>query len=169
MKKNSFFRDLLEVIIAVAVISFILLKFIVMPCQVNGKSMFPTLKEGYRTYSFIISRNIGINRFDICVVDTKTEDNEKLLVKRIIGMPNETIEYKNNVLYIDGVETDEDFLGDDVYTDDFVVTLKEDEYFCMGDNREVSKDSRFYGPFKKNAILATKMFVLYPFSEIGFK
>jgi len=167
-KQNSFIKDILEVVISVAVITFVLLKFILMPCQVHGTSMVPTLYENDFVYSFIISKNIGINRFDICVVDTKLNEQDRLLVKRVIGLPNETIEYKNNRLYINEEYVKEDFIIDK-YTEDFKIVLGEDEYFCLGDNREVSRDSRYYGAFTSDEILATKMFVLYPFNHIGVK
>ena len=168
MKKKSLLKDILDVVLGVAIISFILLKFILIPCEVNGTSMYPTLKDEDRGYSFIITRKLGINRFDICVIDPLSVTEEKLLVKRVIGMPNETIEYKDNILYIDGVAYDETYLHD-VVTQDFKVKLGNDEYYCLGDNREVSKDSRYYGPFTSEEIVATKLFVFYPFENLGVK
>lgn len=167
-KEKSFIEDILEVIIAVAIISFILLKFVLMPCQVNGSSMYPLLQDKEYGYSFKITRNISINRFDICVIETEKEGKERLLVKRVIGMPNETVEYKNNQLYIDGELIKEDYLKD-VNTEDLKISLGNDEYFCLGDNREVSKDSRYYGPFNGNKIVATKFFVIFPFNKFGVK
>ena len=83
-------------------------------------------------------------------------------------MPNETIEYKDNKLYVNGEYIAEDFLSD-VTTDDLRIVLGEDEYFCLGDNREVSKDSRYYGAFSKNDIDSLKMLVFYPFTEFGVR
>ena len=165
-KKDSFLKDIIETIIAVILICFILVKFVMIPCQVEGKSMIPTLAEGDHCYSFIITRNIGIHRFDICVVNV--DDEDKLLVKRIIGLPNETIEFYDNKLYVNGEYVSENFLHD-TNTKDFEITLGDDEYFCMGDNRDISKDSRFYGPFKENDIVSTNIFVLYPFDRFGVK
>jgi len=168
MKKVvSFFKDILESVLIALVIVFICFKFLFMSAIVDGSSMYPTLEEGDRGYSFIITRNIGINRFDICVIDT--DKNEDLLVKRIIGLPNETIEYKDNVLYINGSEVDEYFLNDDVYTSDYSIVLGDNEYLCLGDNREVSRDSRYYGPFTKEEIKSTHYFVYAPLSKIGMK
>ena len=165
-KKDSFLKDIIETIIAVILICFILVKFVMIPCQVEGKSMIPTLAEGDHCYSFIITRNIGIHRFDICVVNV--DDEDKLLVKRIIGLPNETIEFYDNKLYVNGEYVSENFLHD-TNTKDFEITLGDDEYFCMGDNRDISKDSRFYGPFKESDIVSTNIFVLYPFDRFGVK
>lgn len=113
---------------------------------VNGESMYPTLQDG----------NIGIakrttisdiNRYDIVIV--KTED--KYLIKRVIGLPGEDIEYKNNKLYINNIESNDDF---SYLTEDFKTSVGEDEYFCVGDNRQNSLDSRMLGNFKTNKIKA---------------
>lgn len=128
--------------------------------------MYPTLHDGDKGFSFIITRNISINRFDICVIDP--DDVDYLLVKRVIGLPNETIEYKDNKLYVNGEYIKEDFLSN-AYTYDFKVTLGEDEYYCLGDNRENSNDSRHYGAFSKDEIKSTKFFAYWPFSDFGMK
>lgn len=127
--------------------------------------MYPTLHDGDRGFSFIITRNINIERFDICVVDG--DDIDYLLVKRVIGLPGETIEYIDNKLYVNGEYIEEDFLSQEVNTYDFSITLGENEYYCLGDNRENSNDSRHYGAFKKEEIKSTKFFIYYPFSDFG--
>lgn len=163
---GSFIKDLLEVIIVSIIIVFLCFKFVFISAQVDGTSMYPTLIEGDRGFSFVITRNIGIKRYDICVI--RPENSKRLLVKRVIGMPNETIEFKDNVLYINGVKQNEDFLTD-TYTEDLIVTLADDEYYCLGDNRVVSKDSRYYGPFKEEQIISTGYFVFFPFDRFGIK
>ncbi len=167
--RKKLLLNIFETIIISAIISFVMLNFIVLPCKVYGKSMVPTLNDGDYGWSFIISKNLDIKRFEICVINTHAgEKKDKLIVKRIIGLPNETVEYKNNKLYINGEYIEENFIND-TFTNDFVVTLKNDEYYCLGDNRSISKDSRYYGPFKKEDIVSTNMFVIYPFSEFGVK
>lgn len=163
---KSFLKDFLEIMIVSLIIVFVCFKFVFISAQVDGISMYPTLHDGDRGFSFVIKRNIKIERYDICVIES--DKTNHLLVKRVIGLPYETIEFKNNVLYINGVKQNEDFLSD-VYTQDLIVTLKADEYYCLGDNRTISKDSRFYGPFKKDQIISTGYFVIYPFDRFGNK
>lgn len=128
--------------------------------------MYDTLEHGDRGFSFIITRNIKIKRFDICVIDSDKCHN--LIIKRVIGLPNDKLVYANNKLYINGEELREEYLNGAI-TEDFEIQLKDDEYFVMGDNRQVSNDSRYYGTFKKDEIVATNFFVFYPFNRIGFK
>lgn len=165
-KLKGFLKDLLEAFIIAIVIVVLLFKFVLMSVEVSGSSMVPTLCSYERGISFIVTKNIGINRFDICVI--KSDKTSDFLVKRVIGLPNETIEYIDNKLYVNGEYVKEDFL-DNVYTGDFTYTLSEDEYYCLGDNRSVSRDSRYYGPFKKDDIKATHVFIYYPFSLAGYK
>lgn len=165
MKKKSLLFDIVEVILATVIVTFLLIKFILIPCKVDGSSMFPTLMEDDFGYSFVVSRNMGLNRFDIVVIKT----DEKLIVKRIIGMPNEKIEYIDNKLYINGEYMETDFLADDVYTNDFSYQIGDNQYFCLGDNRSVSKDSRFYGPFDESRIISSHIMVFFPFSNFGYK
>ncbi len=166
MKKNAF-TDLLWFFVKALVLVVILINFVFIPCVVNGSSMNPTYEEGEYGYSFIITKRLGISRFDTAVIKADSNSTEKLLVKRVIGLPGETVEYKDNKLYIDGKYYEEEFLGD-VTTNDFKVSLAENEYYCLGDNRNVSRDSRFYGPFEGSQIVSTHLFVLFPFEDFGY-
>ena len=166
MKIKSFLIELLKTLLTSIVIVFVLVHFILMPCMVQGTSMFPFLHDGDYGFSFIISRQLGIHRFDVAVIDVPDAEN-KLLVKRVIGLPNEKITFKENKLYVNDEYIEEPFLETDVLTKDFEVVLGEDEYFCMGDNRSVSRDSRYYGAFSGKDILSTKLFVIYPFRDFG--
>lgn len=116
--------------------------------SISGNSMYPTLKDKQVVR---VSKIKEISRFDIVIA--KKHDNY-LIVKRVIGLPNEKIEYKDNHLYINEKPVTESFI--DLYltkTEDFTYTLKDDEYFLLGDNREYSTDSRELGAFKKEKLL----------------
>lgn len=112
---------------------------------VSGESMEPTLSDGN---ILIASKHFSLDRFDIVTIHTN--DQNKSIIKRVIGLPGETVEYKDNKLYIDNI------LIVDTYgcgeTTDFKVTLNNNEYYCLGDNREHSRDSRSYGPFTMDSI-----------------
>ena len=144
-KVIDFIKEISVYIIIVVVI--VLLKiYVISPIRVNGTSMDPTLKNG----DIMILNKIGyritkIKRFDIVVIKYKDE----LLIKRVIGLPGEKIKYENNTLYVNDKALDEEF--DKTYTYNFSIkeigstTVPEDSYFVLGDNREVSKDSRSIG------------------------
>lgn len=108
---------------------------------VSGESMNPTLHDG----QFLLAEKHidNLERYDIIIANVG-----KPIIKRIIGLPGETVEYKDNILYINGQPT-EDKYGSG-YTHDFKVELANNEYYCLGDNRENSMDSRYYGPFTKD-------------------
>ena len=139
-------------------------KFIVSPIKVNGTSMMTTLHDGDIMILNIIGYRFDeINRFDIVVVD---EGNE-YLIKRVIGLPGEEIEYKDNQLYINGKKVKENY-GSQV-TEDFKVKVKKNSYFVLGDNRTNSLDSRHFGSFKKDRIIGKTSLIIFPFNRFGEK
>lgn len=148
--------------LVIILIVILIRTFIATPIIVNGESMYPTLDGG----ELMILRKYDTNykRFDVVVVSKVVEGDN--LIKRVIGLPNETIRYKNGILYInDEVISDEFAYGE---TNNFQeITLGDDEYFVMGDNRAVSLDSRIIGVIKKNEIEGKTNLVLFPFNKIG--
>lgn len=171
--------DFLKLLVFWFLIFLVLTKFLVNPIQVIGDSMHPTLVDHERGFSSIISKHFEIERFDIVVVKAPGDPNDHW-VKRVIGLPNETISCKDDVLYINGKAIEQNFLDEvyvekekkiyGVFTRDFgPITLGEDEYFLMGDNRNHSTDSRSVGAFSKEDITSVGIFVYFPFSEFGGK
>ena len=172
--------------------------FLWLPVKVDGHSMHPTLSDGEH---LIVLDHTKINRFDI-VVAKETEDGQtKEIVKRVIGMPGDTITYNDDTLYINGKEVDEKYLDEykqafdddqlqdiyaynslfqelaekaDAFTTDsdgnteFTVKVPKGEYYLMGDDRIVSKDSREVGTFPKSSIVGEVKFRFWPLSKIGF-
>ena len=168
---SMFFQSVPEFVVALVLI---MINFVIRPIQVRGSSMYPTLQNGSLGVSNLLGYNLdGIKRFDIVIV--YLEDKKEYLVKRVVGLPNETVAYIGGKLYINGEMMEEDFLDQnyrDSYEGSFMedvapVTLGSDEYFCLGDNRPHSTDSRYYGPFAGDKILSKGVFIFYPFSAVG--
>ena len=153
-------RSLVPYIIIIVVVVFIR-TFIITPVKVNGTSMYPTL-EGNEI--MLLNKLADIDRFDIAVLQLEGEDSN--LIKRIIGLPGETVEISENQIYIDGELLDDPYGYGITYNID-PVTLGDDEYFILGDNRIISLDSRSFGKIHRSEIKGTTNFIMYPFGKIG--
>lgn len=135
---------------------------------VNGNSMKDTLhNKDFMILDKMTYRFHEIKRFDIVVVQV---GNQKL-IKRVIGLPGEVIEYKDNELYVDGEKVEDHHSNRITYDFDLhLIDLKRipnDTYFVMGDNRTDSLDSRSFGVVKRKQILGKTSFVLFPLSRFG--
>lgn len=153
-------KELIPYVIIIVVV-ILVRAFIITPVRVDGSSMDKFLQDG----NILLLYRLGkIDRYDIVVLDERAD--EEIIIKRVIGMPGETIEIKNNKIYIDGEEIEDDFAYGE--TSDYEkTTLKEDQYFLLGDNRLISKDSRTFGPINKSDIKGVTTVRLYPFNKIG--
>ena len=150
--------------IIILIVVLLVKSYVITPIAVNGDSMFPTLEDN--DIMILKKYDKKIERFDIVVVSY----NNKYLIKRVIGLPGETIKYENNKLYVNGEYIEENFL-DKATTEDFELTGKipQEYYYVMGDNREISYDSRSIGAFSIKKILGKTNYTLYPFQRIGNK
>ena len=161
------FKNILSYVLII-VIAVLIKLYVFSPIRVNGTSMIPTLYDGNIMILNEIGYHLnGLERFDIVVVNS---DNEKI-IKRVIGLPGETVEYKDNKLYINDKEVYENFKHAD--TKDFklsdinVDVIPENYYFVVGDNRGNSKDSRIIGLVSSKQIMGKTSFIVYPFDRIG--
>lgn len=156
------FRELIPYALVIIVVVLIR-TFLVTPIKVNGTSMVDTLQHGDTMILNKIGMKInGIKRFDIVVIETE----ESYLIKRVIGLPGETIEYKDGKLYINDKEYKDPYYKDN--TLDFErKKIPKDCYFVMGDNRGNSIDSRIIGTIKEKTILGTTKLIIFPISDIG--
>lgn len=182
----------IKVFVVSAIVILLFVNFVAHPVRVDGRSMYPTLKDGEFGFTNVggVLLN-GVERGDIVVVTMEEEGQKTHWVKRVIGLPGDTVSCVNDVVYINGKVLDETKYIDPDYRQSLVdkfgyfnkvpnadntnvvefeeVKLKDDEYYVMGDNRPYSKDSRYVGPVKKSQIFAKKMLVLLPISDIGVK
>ena len=149
--------------------------FLGRPFTVSGASMYPTLHNGDR---MVLSKVGDIHRFDVVILEAPDENVE--YIKRVIGMPGDTVEMKSGVLYINGKKVDQPFINTEalvkqtVFMDDFTLEsltgeskVPEGKYFVLGDNRGVSKDSRMIGFIDRSAIEGKAVFTIWPFGRIG--
>ena len=136
--------------------------FLFTPIVVDGESMVPTLLGN--EIMVLKKYDTDYERFDIVVVNKSVEGDN--LIKRVIGLPGETISYQNGSLYINDKVMEDTYAFGETYDFD-TVNLGEDEYFLMGDNRQISLDSRSIGIIKKREIEGTVGIVLYPFNKFG--
>lgn len=135
--------------------------FIATPVKVDGDSMYNTLNDNDIV---LLSKLSSIDRFDIIVL--KENDNNATIIKRVIGMPGDKVKIRNNKIYINNkIIEDEYAYGETSDYDE--ITLGDDEYFVLGDNRLISKDSRYFGAIKKSDIKGKAVFRLFPFTRFG--
>lgn len=160
--KNIIKEIIPYIIIVLAVI--LLRTFIVTPVKVNGQSMYDTLSGNE---IMLLFKMTDINRYDMVVADLVIDgQKDDTLIKRVYGLPGETIKCENGTLYIDDHKLEDEFAYGS--TNDFdSITLKENEYFLLGDNREISKDSRVFGPVLRENIEGVTDIIIWPLNKFG--
>lgn len=165
---KQFVKDLIITVIAVVFV----VTFIVQPTTVDGESMQPTLYNHDQLLLDKVSHwFIGYNRDDIIVFPYLYEEN-KYYIKRIIGLPGETITIKDGSVFVNNIKLEESINAESISETGstiFPVVVPKNSYFVLGDNRNHSKDSRFtdVGFIKEKDILGKAFIRLYPFVRIG--
>lgn len=182
-KTSNFKKEILsyiKIIVITAVVVFGCKQFLFAPIKVQGASMYPTYHD---KDIIIVSKTSKIERFDQIVFQSPVED--ELYIKRVIGLPGDKVEMKDDVLYVNGKAYKEDYVNrqtDDPnqlrITENFTLEqlvnekeVPEGMYFVLGDNRLKSSDSRHYGLISEDAVYGESKLILYPFSHfhIGSK
>lgn len=165
---NRFLRE--NGLFILTIIAMILLRvFVFTPFLVDGPSMNYTLAHEDR---LVGTQIFNIDRFDIVILDSPTEEG-KQYIKRVIGLPGDTIASQDDVIYINGEPIEETYLSQETLanntdTVDFEpITIPDGEYFVMGDNRNHSFDSTEFGPIPGESINAEILFRFWPFNSIG--
>lgn len=130
-------------------------------------------KEYILTNIIAVKLNLPINRGDVIVFKSPT-DEDKDFIKRVIGLPGDSVMIEGGYVFVNGKQVNEDpYLDDDVRTygggyiaDGETITVPEGQYIVMGDNRPFSSDSREWGPLKKEDIIGKSFFVYWPVNEM---
>jgi signal peptidase I len=169
-------KFVLELLVIVSVTTYVF-RNLAIPVKVDGDSMYPTLHND--DTGLINATHISetdIKRFDIIVL--YSEQLDKRIVKRVIGLPGDTIEYIDDKLYINGEFYEEPYLDKEymttakttynstAFTKNFKVEVEVGKIFVLGDNRLRSKDSRVLGAFSYDDIVGKKGVILFPLSNM---
>lgn len=174
IKKENFFKEIFKFALFAAIIVLPIRLFIAQPFIVSGASMDPTFANGqYLVVDQISYRFENPKRGDV-IIFKYPNDKKRFYIKRIIGLPSETINIQNGRILItrkDGTRspiTKESYINPVLDKGDLMAfTLKNDEYFVMGDNRTMSSDSRIWGAVKNTLIIGKPFLRLFPITKIG--
>lgn len=176
---GNFFLDVVETVVVALSIFLIVYLFLMQPHQVNGQSMHPSFKDGeYLLTDKISYRFKTPQRGDVVVFKAPPAAQCPKgagcdFIKRIIGLPGETVEVLNNQILINGQPLTEAYIGSGVitqagaYTQNGPVKVPEGSYMVMGDNRPHSSDSRAWGPVSEDLIVGKVFFRYWPPAAIG--
>jgi len=171
---GAFFLDTLEVIVFAVGIFFFIYLLIMRPHKIDGQSMMPNFFNG----EYLLTEKVSYytrnpERGDV-VVFTPPVSNLDEYIKRVVALPGETITLRNGRVYINGELLNEPYIAGDVYTNDgsFLAEGEDykvpaDKYFVMGDNRQNSSDSRYWGPITKKAMSGRAWVIYWPLKLIG--
>lgn len=182
LKQNSNYNEslgrfVLEIIIMMAVligIYYLIFSFVLSNETVSGPSMQPTFESNDQV---IAVRHFTLKRNDIVILKAPDEKNA-LYIKRIIGLPGDMVTSKNDKLYINGKQVSEAYLNNSLkkaankngtlYTNNFTLKKRVPKncYFVMGDHRNVSKDSRYFGFVKRSAIVGKVKLRYWPLNQL---
>jgi len=171
-KLGAFFMDILEVIVLAVGIFLIVYLLILRPHKIKGASMEPNFPDA----EYLLTEKVSYykndpQRGDVVVFKPPISEDE--FIKRIIGLPADTIMVLNGRVFINDSELKEDYIKVDTNASTFLsegekYTVPTGNYFVMGDNRSHSSDSRSWGPITKKVIAGKAWVIYYPFNLGGF-
>lgn len=179
VRPASIIKELLIYAILIVVCIWVVPEYVIQRTVVSGDSMVDTLQNGDSLLVDKVSyRFSDPERYDIIVFYPKGRDVEEYYVKRIYGLPGETIQIKNNEIYVNGEKIPDEYGYDEMLSYGMAeepVTLGPDEYFVLGDHRSISLDSRFPykdeqdgpGPVKRENIAGKAVLRIWPINSFG--
>lgn len=166
--RSGVLRWLRDVLVSTAVSVFIIV-FVYQPVKVEGTSMMPGLDDQERIFiNKFIYRWEPIERGDV-VVFRYPQDPSKSYIKRVIAMAGDKVRIKDGQVYVNGRELYEPYVRPS-YRDDRSYpesTVPADSFFVLGDHRNMSQDSRDFGPIPHDAVYGKAVFVYWPFDKVG--
>ena len=163
---GTLIQELVLTFLPALVLALLINQFVAQTTYVLGQSMEPNLHDDQHLLIEKLSYRFGIpKRGDVVVIDV--EHAEIPLIKRVIGLSGETVEVRSGQLYIDGLAIDEPYLSDVFQRDYGPTTVPEGHIFVMGDNRNNSNDSRYFGAVLLNKVLGRAWVSYWPLEDAG--
>ena len=138
--------SLVKIVVIAVVFALVFTNFIIINAEVPSGSMRDTIWEGDRLFGFRLAYKFSEPKRGDIIIFKFPDDETQNYVKRVIGLPNDIVQIKNGRVYINGEELDEPYIKDYILDDGETYTyiVPEDSYFMLGDNRNNSKDSRYW-------------------------
>jgi signal peptidase I len=164
------FLDISQAILFFVVILLGLYMFVIQPHEVTGSSMYPTFKDKELVLSYLLDVDMhNIKHGDVVVFHAPTEE-DKLYIKRVIGLPGDRVALRNGIVYLNGEKLDEsEYLDASVATyggsylsEGKEITISSGKLFVMGDNRQYSSDSRAWGMLSYSKLIGRSMLRFWP-------
>jgi signal peptidase I len=173
-KKESFIKETVKFAIIALIIVIPIRKYVAQPFIVSGASMDPSFASGQYLIVDQLTYHISDPKRDDVIIFRYPNNPSTFFIKRIIGLPGETLTMDSGKVTIINKENPEGFLLQENYitkehrtSDSFTIALGETEYFVMGDNRPQSSDSRSWGPLESKYIIGRPFLRLMPVSQIS--
>ncbi len=174
-KIYSFLTDTIQTILLAASVFLVIYIFLFRPFQVSGQSMFPNFRDREYILTNLISLKFEpLKTGDVVVFKAPPPNADKDFIKRVIGLPGDTVELKNGYVYLNNQKLDESaYLAPSVRTyggaflaNNQKITVPPGHYFVLGDNRPESSDSREWGYVSQSELIGKSFFVYWPASEM---
>ncbi len=171
-KKNSIV-ELIKFAVIAAIIVIPIRTFVAQPFIVSGNSMVPTFHDKEYLIVDELSYHIRDPHRGEVIVFKYPKDTTKYFIKRVVGLPGETLKFKGSEITVVNEQNPNGFTLDQSYiqnksNDSFEITLKENQYYVMGDNRVASSDSRAWGPLDRNYMVGRALIRVLPISDFDY-
>jgi len=168
-KRGGFLTEVLQALITAGILAFIIRAFLITPFYIPSRSMEPTLYPGDRILVNRLAYRFGEPQRGDVLVFRYPLDPSRDYIKRVIAVGGDTIEARQNRIYVNGQALEESYVPPGVVYNDFgPIKVPPNTYFMMGDNRNISADSRVWGPLERKLIIGKAVFIFWPLNRLGF-